>query len=174
MLVNRLYRNWSKLSNALSNHSLLGYHRKCLQEADALRDTMNDPTCRVDVMTNASVQVRTNENKHIIRQIVRAVLFLAKQGLPFQGDVEDFKSNKNPGNFLALLKDYAATDNTLFDHLNSPRAKNATYISPSTQNDNINISGNDFFLSSVVAEIQSATYYSVLADEVNCHNVEHC
>ena len=87
--VNRPYHNWSKLSHALSDHSLLAYHRNCLQEADTLRATMNYPTCRVDIMTNASVQVRINENKHIIRQIVRAVLLLAKQGLPFQGD--DFK-----------------------------------------------------------------------------------
>ena len=49
---------------------------------------MNDPTCRVDVMTNASVQVRMNENKHVIRQIVGAVLFLAKQDLPIWGDVD--------------------------------------------------------------------------------------
>ena len=121
-------------------------------------------------MTNASIQVRMNENKHIIRQIVRDVLFLGKQGL---GDVEDFKSNKNPGNFFALLKDYAAMDKILLDHLNSPKARNATYISPSTQNDIISIIGNDFILSGIIAEINSATYYSVLADDVSCHNVEH-
>ena len=61
----------------------------------------------------------------------------------------------------------------LLDHLNSPKARNATYISPSTQNDIISIIANDFILSGIIAEIHSATYYSVLADEVSCHNVEH-
>ena len=71
-------------------------------------------------------------------------MFLAKQGLPFRGDFESIQSKKNPGNFLALLKDYATTDKILFDHLNSSRAKNATYISPSTQNDIINVIGCDY------------------------------
>lgn len=50
-----------------------------------------------------------NENKHIIiiRQIVQAAIFLAKEGLPI-------RSKKNPGSFLALHKD-ATTDKILFD-----------------------------------------------------------
>ena len=45
-----------------------------------------------------------DENRHIIRQIVRAILFMGKHGLPFRGDNEDLNITKNPGNFLALLK----------------------------------------------------------------------
>ena len=73
-------------------------------------------------MTDNSLQARMNENKHIIRQIVRAIIFLAKQGLPFRGDVEcSLQSNKkNPGNFLALLKNYAAADEALFNDINIP------------------------------------------------------
>ena len=47
--------------------------------------------------------MRMDENRHIIRQIVRAILFLGKQGLPFHGDNEDLNITKNPGNFLTLL-----------------------------------------------------------------------
>ena len=43
-----------------------------------------------------------DENRHIIRQIVRAILFLGKQGLPFRGDNEDLNITKNLGNFFAL------------------------------------------------------------------------
>ena len=77
-------------------------------------------------MTNHILQGQISENKQIIRQILRAVIFLAKQCLLFRGDVEGVQANKNPGNFLALLKDYAATDDVLFKNFNSPRAKNAT------------------------------------------------
>ena len=59
---------------------------------------------------NSTIQVRMNENKHIMWQVVRAVIFLAKQGLPFLGDIEDLNLSKNPGNFLALLKFFAETD----------------------------------------------------------------
>ena len=72
-----------------------------------------------------------------------------------------------------MLKDYATTDKILFDHLNSPRAKNATYISPSTQNDIISVIGCDIILSGIVSEVKEACFFSVLADEVSCHNVDH-
>ena len=58
------------------------------------------------------------ENKHII-----VMVFLAKQGLPFRGDVEDLSLRKNPGNFLALFKYFAETDAILSNHLNNPGPK---------------------------------------------------
>ena len=94
-------------------------------------------------MANSDIQMRMDENRHIIRQIVHAILFLRKQGLPFRGDNEDFNITKNPGNFLALLKCFSESDYILFDHLNKPRAKNATYISPRFQNEIINVIGHD-------------------------------
>ena len=101
------------------------------------------------------------------------MIFLAKQGLPFRGDVERAQTNKNPGNFLALLKDYAATDDVLFKHFNSPRAKNATYLSPIIQNDIINIIVYDLILTNIISEVKDDNFYFVLADEVTSHNVEH-
>ena len=159
LLVNRSYSNWAKISNALVSHSSLRYHRDCLQEADILKGTIENPASRLDVMVDNSLQARMNENKHIIRQIVQAVVFLAKQGLPLRGDVEDIQSKKNPGNFLALLKEYATTDQILFNHLNNPKAKNATYISPSTQNDIINVIGYDLILCGIIAEVKAATFF---------------
>ena len=124
------------------------------------------------MMANSTIQVRMNENKHIMWQVVCAVIFLAKQGLPFLGDIEDLNLNKNPGNFLALLIIFAEID-SLFSHLNTPRAKNATYISPKSQNEIINVIGYDVILANIIAEIKTAQYFSVLTDEVSCHNVEH-
>ena len=105
---------------------------------------------------------RINENEQILRQIVRAILFLAKQGLPFRGNVEDITLNSNPGNFLALLKSYAETDSTLSKHLYHPQAKNATYISPQSQNDIINVIECDIFLAGIVDEIKDSQFYSVI------------
>ena len=67
------------------------------------------------------------KTKQIMRQIVRAIIYLAKQGLPFRGDVEDVTLHKNPGKFLAFLKDYAETDPIVHKHLYTPKARNATY-----------------------------------------------
>ena len=87
------------------------------------------------------------ENKLIVRQIVHAILFLAKPGLPFRGDHENLSGETNPGNFSAVLKVFAEHDELLSNHLSSPRAKNATYLSPKSQNELINIIGYDIIIS---------------------------
>ena len=87
-LVNKPFSNWVKLSDVLSNHSKLLYHRESLEAADVLQDTIQTPASRIDVMRSSSLQSRMAENSHILRQIVCAVLFLCKQGLALRGDVE--------------------------------------------------------------------------------------
>ena len=143
LLVNRSYSNWSKIGNALSNHSSLLYHLDCVQYTDNLKNSIDNPASRIDVMANSDIQMQMDENRHIVRQIVRAIPFLGKQGLPFRGDNEDLNITKNPGNILALLKCFSESDSILFDHLNKPRSKNATYISPRSQNEIINVIGHD-------------------------------
>ena len=103
--------------------------------------TIENPASRLDILVSSTLQARITENKHILRQIVRAILFLAKQGMAFRGDVEDVSSNKNPGNFLALLAMLAENDSILHGNLHEPRARNATYLSPRSQNEIINVIG---------------------------------
>ena len=134
LLVNRPFSIWVKLNKILNNHSMVNYHRHCLQDVDILKSTIDNPARRIDVMASSALQIRMNENKHILRQIVRAIIYLGRQGLPLRGDNEEVNHCKNPGNCLALLKNYAQTDEILFNHLNSPRAKNATYTSPRSEN----------------------------------------
>ena len=64
---------------------------------------------------------------------------------------------------------FAKTDNILHNHLQQPKARNATYISPTTQNEIINIIG----YANIIANVRRAKFYSVLADEVSSHAVEH-
>lgn len=99
-----------KLSNVLSNHSKSVYHCEAVQSADILKTTIESPASRIDVMTNHTLQAPIAQNKHFLRGIVCGFLFLAKQGLPFRCDKEDVDSEKNPGNFLALVKLFAVSD----------------------------------------------------------------
>ena len=104
ILVNKAFNNWSKLSTTLLTHSTLKYHHRCMQDAEILKSTIETPQSRIDVSISTTLSQRIQDNKLIIHQIVRAILFLAKQGLPFRGDHEDLSLDKNPGNFLAILK----------------------------------------------------------------------
>ena len=174
-LVNAPFRNWVKLSDVLSNHAKLRYHMNCSADADTLHSTVIAPATRIDVLTDNKIQKRVSENTHILKQIVRAVLYLSKQGLALRGDTEDptDSSQHNPGNFLALLKVFANDDPILHQHLNQPRMRNATYLSPQSQNEVISIIGCDIIQASLVDEVKKSKFYSILADEVSSHNTEH-
>ncbi len=74
---------------------------------------------------------------------------------------------------MALLKSFAKTDPILSNHLYHPQSKNATYISPQSQNDTINVIGYDTILAGIVNEIKASKFFSVIADEVSSHGVEH-
>ena len=58
-------------------------------------------------------------------------------------------------------------------HLYNPQAKNATYLSQQSQNDIINVIGHDMILAGIVDEIKDTQFFSVIADEVSSHGVEH-
>ena len=111
ILVNKAFNNWSKLSTTLLNHSTFKYHHRCMQNAEILNSTIETPQSHIDVSISTTLSQRI-QDKLIIHQIVRAILFLAKQGLPFR-DHEDLSLDKNPGNFLAILKVFAENDEVL-------------------------------------------------------------
>ena len=60
-----------------------------MQYTDILKNSIDNPASRIDVMANSDIEMQMDENRHIIHQIVRAILFFGKQGLPFRGDNEE-------------------------------------------------------------------------------------
>ena len=82
-----------------------------------------------------------SENKHVLRQIILVVEFLAKQGLPFRGhrDKVDFSAeDTNRGNFIATLQLMAKGDSILNNHLLTAKG-NAKYTSKTIQNEVVHI-----------------------------------
>ena len=91
----------------------------------------------------------------------------------FTRDREDYDSPGNHGNFLSLLKLLAVHDDLLRSHLQAPVMRKATYVSPQTQNELIEVMGKYIILQNIVNDVKSSPFYSILADEVTLHNVEH-
>ena len=63
-------------------------------------------------------------------------------------------------------------DPILKNHLERPHLRNATYLSPQTQNKIIDIIGKRMIQKSIVAEVKQAPFYSILVDEVTSFNRE--
>ena len=141
-----------------------------MQAADTLRCSIENPESRIDAM---SYSPELQKNRHILRQIVCAILFLSKQGLSLRGNNEDIKSSQNPGNVLVLLKVFAEQDDILHAHLYQPKWKNETYSSPRLQNEIIDVIGNGIIRAKIISEIKETKFFSILFDEITSHNVEH-
>ena len=144
--MNRSFCNWVKLSDNLLTYSKHAYHCTAIQSTDVLKFTIENPSSRLDVMVSSTLCSRIAENKHILRIIVQAIVFLARQGLALRGNIEDLSSHRNPGNFLALLTMMAESDNVLYTHLSQRRARNAKYLSPRSHNEIIGIIGMILFV----------------------------
>ena len=81
-------------------------------------------------------------NRNALASIIRSLIFCGKQNIALGGHRESQDSDKNRGNFLALLADFRgqAGDEVLANHLRTC-SRNATYASPTIQNDVITIIG---------------------------------
>ena len=142
LLVNVPFSDWVKISAVLDTHSKHLYHHFSLQSANVLKSSIENPVSRINVMVSNALQLRIAENRYIV-QIVRTVLFITKQSLALRGNVEDLCSQKNVVNFLVLLAMLAETDSAMHNHLYQPQSRNATYLSPRSQNEIINVIGYD-------------------------------
>jgi len=99
---------------------------------------------------------------------------LGKQGITSRGKIEDITSQKNSGNFIALLKSYDKTDGFLFNPLYHMKANtgNAGLLFPTTQSNIINNIEYYLILADIISEAKQADNFSVLADELSCHNMD--
>ncbi|XP_033106176.1 zinc finger MYM-type protein 1-like [Anneissia japonica] len=103
-------------------------------------NSCKNPSATIPCRFSDSLQLRIQENRHILKRIVQAVLFCGWQCVAFRGDGEHQDSG-NPGNFIAFLRQLAQADPLLEQHLSAPQRKNSTYMSTMSQSDIINIIG---------------------------------
>ena len=112
------------------------------------------------------------ENRHIIQCCAECILSYGRQCLALRGDCEVSGANGNPGNFLALMKLLAKHDPAINAHLESPKLRNASYVSPHIQNELINIIGKNIIQKHLVNEVVSAKHFSIMVDGITSFNKE--
>ncbi|XP_022810041.1 zinc finger MYM-type protein 1-like [Stylophora pistillata] len=140
-----------------------------MEQAYNLKQAVEHPHAAISAQIDSSKAVNIERNREVLKSIARAVLFCGRQCIALKGDVENLDTTENPGNFLALLKLLAVHDSVL----KSPAMRCVTNLSPQTQNELIEVMGRHIILKGILDDLNAATYYSILADEVTSHNEEH-
>lgn len=172
-LVNRPFRKWVKVNKIVEGHKDTLYHKAAIECAVCFRQSINHPEVSITARINTEIFNRIKENRHILKCCANCTIYCGKQCIALHGDRENLeKLDQNPGNFLSMLKVVAIYDPILKKHLQKPRQRNATYLSPHTQNELIDIIGKNIIQSDIIKEIQKAVCYSIIVDEVTSHNKE--
>src|SRR5436189_2681596 len=107
-------------------------------------------------------------NRQLLLPVIQAIIVCGQQGLALRGHDDSGPLSlttpvKNDGNFRSLLRFALSYNDTLAD-VRKRAAKNAHYISPTTQNQIIEAC-NEIILKSLVLNINKAEFFSILADE---------
>ena len=142
-------------------------HHRSTQRADDFLSNIMHPDKRMDSLMVKQSEELTDENKHILSQIILAVEFLAKQGLAFRGhrdDKVDFSSDKtNRGNFVATLQLMAKNDAIFSKRLSSAK-RNAKYTRKTIQNQIIHIYASKIREKITKPVEDNALPYTIIAD----------
>lgn len=115
LLVNKPLQNFKHLmgnTGDLHSYEITKYHIKSVSRAQDFIKTHENPSLEVVSQIDSNHLKQITENRNRLRPIIKSVLFLARQNIPFRGH-RDYgpllKNNEispklNEGNFREILK----------------------------------------------------------------------
>ena len=135
------------------------------------------PEHTIPAQTGKTKDCRLRVYPVILKCIARTIHLLGKQGLPLRshrGNMIDSETgtDRNLGNFIAFSHEIAQYCPELDNHLKNPLMKNATYTSPKSRNEIINVIGINTIQQQLINDIKDAKFHAVMADEVISMNDE--
>ena len=165
------FSKWHKFGDKLRSHVNNGTHSTAMTAASGFKERFEKPSSALTYGYDNQRIERVQHNREMLKWDLKTIELC--ECIAFRGHRENVASNeKNCGNFLAILKLLAQTNDDLQNHLTSSVAKNATCLSPKIQNEIINIIVYDILQADLINEIKEAKFFSILADEVESHQVE--
>lgn len=111
----------------------------------------------------SSHNAMVKENREVLKDLINATCFLAKQQLAFRGnDADESAASANRGNYVELLHAFAEKDDRLAKHLETSPVFSG--LSNKIQNDLIEAIG-DVIRNDIKKEISAAPFVAVEVDE---------
>ena len=169
----------------LTSHIKSGFHEDCSSKATAFTEMMRSGFGDVAPQVNTAAAAEREKNRRALCRIIQAIEFHGRLGLPLRGHrdsgeltlpeagsdstVSSGDSITNgisyaQGNLRATLQlMVTCNDEELRQHL-STAGKNATYISPMSQNQLIDAMAS-VIKREIISQVKRARFFSILADE---------
>lgn len=154
----RTFSNYKKMHEACRDHGKSQWHQEAMAASQNFMGVMSGKKLPVVQQLNKALHEQVERNRQKLFPIISTIIFCATHDLPVRGKQSD------SGVFNDLL-DFRveAGDTRLQEHFASSPG-NAKYTSARVQNEIITICG-DILREEIVAEVNTAFAFSVLADE---------
>jgi len=162
----------------LTSHLQNDFHEDCVTRTSAFVQTRQGRTSNVMQQLDATAAAQRDRNRRALERIIQAIEFYGRLGLPLRGhrdcgelqlpetsdDDTGSDTDYTQGNMRALLQLMVTCgDDVLKQHLITA-GKNATYISPVSQNQIIDAIA-AVIRRHIVADVKSTNFFAILADE---------
>lgn len=155
------YDDWKHLACVFKKHEATPDHLQA-----EIRRAMYINNQRVDLQSFQGLNSKVAENREIVKEIIKTLIFLSRQNMAFRGHNES-KSSKNQGNFLELIKLLSTNNPLLSSHLlkiGNLKCKNRlTFLSNVSQNKILNVLG-EMVRSKILQKIKTSGVYSFIID----------
>ncbi|KAG5865223.1 hypothetical protein JTB14_002851 [Gonioctena quinquepunctata] len=158
------------MDGVLDKHKSNRYHIEAVLLSDNFIKCYENRSLDIRNLIDSARTREIEDNRNRLKPIIRSIIFLDKQCIPFRGHrddgplLEESNVTNNEGNFRELLRfRIEAGDKTLEEHLRNTSSL-AKYISKRTQNEMIECC-EEKMLSVIVKKIGNAKYYSIMFDE---------
>lgn len=172
-LVKVPLKNFKKLTgknSELEVHSCTRYHKDAVSAGKEFLKNYYKPESNVINRQDRSHLQQVQENRKKLLSIVKTVVLLGRQNVPFRGHRDDgslFKAQselKNEGNFREFLRfRIDSGDKILESHIQDSSVR-STYTSKTTQNEVIDCCRCEI-LEKILSRVTAARYYSIMFDE---------
>ena len=165
-LISLAQNRWSDSVYTFKNHQAKSVlHKQTTLILSQLLSNASGKTQPIDEIMNSSRKKKIEENRDFLIPIVDTILLCGRLGLSLRGHRDDSKyaevgeySTGQVGNFIEILQYRVRSgDKNLEQHLSS-RAKNASYISKTSQNDIITCCGG-VISDKIISEIKRNKFF---------------
>ena len=150
------FRDWKHLNPQIQNHENSWQHINNFTKWKLLEKGLEKGGL-IDDIAQAALKSEILKWRHTLTIILKCILFCAENNLAFRGHEQD------GGIFLNLIKFVSQFDVGFKNFLESHITNHASYLSPTIQNEFINLVSAKV-QSEIIKEIQEAKYYSIIFD----------
>jgi len=154
------FSDWKNI-NRIEDHETSPDHRKYFVQWKTLEARLKNSQS-IDKSLQNAIFLEKERWRHILRVILNSILFCAKNNLGLRGSTSEI-GVQGSGVFLDIVELLSKYDKTLEELISNHTKRSVNYLSPTIQNEFVNLLGKKV-RNEILSRIRKSKYYSLLFD----------